>query len=218
MSGQKQLHFGNPQNYFWKGLFQSGLIPRSIAPEEGHLLWTSWNMSIVNLVQRTTPSASDLSRQEMRDAVPDLCRKISESAPRIVCFVGIGIYATFAAQSNTTPGLQPVVYSLEPAASGADKSTATSSNAQQPPLQPLTPDKTAHQGMLGARPPFAYLFVMPSTSGRTTTYQNRDKLMFLKQLKYVRDCVAPASPESPPRPIDHDVLDDLGPKTRSKYF
>ncbi|KAJ1831012.1 hypothetical protein LPJ70_006799, partial [Coemansia sp. RSA 2708] len=29
VSGQKQLHFGNPQNYFWKGLFESELIPEA---------------------------------------------------------------------------------------------------------------------------------------------------------------------------------------------
>ncbi|KAJ2442409.1 uracil DNA N-glycosylase Thp1 [Coemansia sp. RSA 2424] len=198
VSGQKQLHFGNPQNFFWKGLFQSQLIPQNIPPKDGHLLWTNWNMSIVNLVQRTTPSTSDLSRQEMRDAVPDLCQKISSNVPKVVCFVGIGIYEIFAGQTKPTPGLQPVVYDF-----GA--------SVESPSLRPLALGETRSSNDL---PKFAYLFVMPSTSGRTTTYQNPEKLMYFKQLKYVRDCVA----QEPSRPIDPGALADLGPPTVSRYF
>ncbi|KAJ2747458.1 uracil DNA N-glycosylase Thp1 [Coemansia sp. BCRC 34301] len=194
VSGQKQLHFGNPHNFFWRGLFESQLIPQSIPPEDGHLLWTKWNMSIVNLVQRTTPSTSDLSRQEMRDAVPDLCHKISDNKPKVVCFVGIGIYEIFAGRTQPALGLQSVVYEF---------ATSTTS----PTLRPLAPGETQI-------PEFAYLFVMPSTSGRTTTYQNPEKLMYFRQLKYIRDCVAP----NPPRPIDPSTLADLGPPTQSKYF
>ncbi|KAJ2395552.1 uracil DNA N-glycosylase Thp1, partial [Coemansia sp. RSA 2559] len=47
ISGQKQLHFGNPQNYFWRGMYQSGLIPDEIQPEDGHMIHERWNMSIV---------------------------------------------------------------------------------------------------------------------------------------------------------------------------
>ncbi|KAJ2012658.1 uracil DNA N-glycosylase Thp1 [Coemansia sp. S610] len=199
VSGKKQLHFGNPQNFFWKGLYQSNLIPQSIAPEDGYKLWSTWNMSIVNLVQRTTPSTSNLSRQEMRDAVPDLCRKISECRPKTVCFVGLGIYEIFAAQTKPTPGLQPVVYDLSEAEAG------------KPPLRPLAPNEALNSD---EPPQFAYLFVMPSTSGRTTTYQNPEKLMYFKQLRYIRDCVS----HSPPRPIDESTLADLGPQHKSRYF
>ncbi|KAJ2491798.1 uracil DNA N-glycosylase Thp1 [Coemansia sp. RSA 2050] len=199
VSGQKQLHFGNPQNFFWKGLYQSSLILQSIAPEDGHKLWSTWNMSIVNLVQRTTPSTSDLSRQEMRDAVPDLCRKILECKPKVVCFVGIGIYEVFAAQPKPTPGLQPVVYDL----SGSDTG--------HPPMRPLALNEVPNSD---GSSQFAYLFVMPSTSGRTTTYQNPEKLMYFRQLKYIRDCVT----HSPPRPIDDSALADIGPQNKSRYF
>ncbi|KAJ2890614.1 uracil DNA N-glycosylase Thp1, partial [Coemansia aciculifera] len=196
VSGQKQLHFGNPQNFFWKGLFRSRLIPQNIPPEDGHLLWTKWNMSIVNLVQRTTPSTSDLSRKEMRDAVPDLCQKISSNKPKVVCFVGIGIYEIFAATSKPTPGLQPMVYDF-------------GSSIDSPTLRPLDSSSAPHSAN-----EFAYLFVMPSTSGRTITYQNPEKLMYFQQLNYIRDCVA----HEPPRPIDPTTLADLGPPTRSRYF
>ncbi|KAJ1947420.1 uracil DNA N-glycosylase Thp1, partial [Linderina macrospora] len=160
-SGHKQLHFGNPQNYFWKGLFESGLIPEPIQPEQGHLLHEKWGMSIVNLVQRTTRSTSDLSTREMREAVPELCRKITANPPRIVCFVGKGIYQVFANSKNFELGLQPEVYEFDDSASAAC-----------PPL---------HLGRLDDGK-FAYLFAMPSTSGRTAAYQNPEKLLFLRQL------------------------------------
>ncbi|KAJ1828169.1 hypothetical protein LPJ73_008619, partial [Coemansia sp. RSA 2703] len=113
ISGQKQLHFGNPSNFFWKGLFESGLIPEMIQPESGDRLFNEWNMSIVNLVQRTTPSSSDLSIGEMRDAVPELRRKINDNRPKIICFVGIGIYRVFAGQSKVELGLQQDLYKYE---------------------------------------------------------------------------------------------------------
>ncbi|KAJ1642183.1 uracil DNA N-glycosylase Thp1 [Coemansia erecta] len=184
MSGQKQLHFGNPMNYFWRGLYESGLIPEQIQPEQGGMLFSEWNMSIVNLVQRTTRSTSDLSIREMRESVPELCRKISFSSPKIICFVGLGIYKVFANKSKVEPGLQQETYDY-------------------------CKDKESSLAKHG------YIFVMPSTSGRTSAYQNPEKLAYLRQLKYLRDCVT-AQPA--PQNVDHAVLDSLGPQTRSKYF
>ncbi|KAJ2084105.1 uracil DNA N-glycosylase Thp1 [Coemansia sp. RSA 988] len=210
VSGLKQLHFGNPQNFFWKGLFQSSLIPRQITPEEGHLLWDEWNMTIVNLIQRTTRSTNDLSRQEMRDAVPELCRKISANPPKIICFVGKGIYETFADIKRTALGLQDDVYDLR----------YTPSNELHPPLRPLDQNTAEHSKELQQpaeehAPAFAYVFVMPSTSGRTAAYQNPEKLLYFKQLKYIRDCVTATTGS---KFIDREHLQEIGPKTTSKYF
>ncbi|KAJ1720006.1 uracil DNA N-glycosylase Thp1 [Coemansia erecta] len=185
ISGQRQLHFGNPSNFIWKGLYESGLIPEMIQPEHGDRLFSEWNMSIVNLVQRTTPSASDLTLREMRDAVPELRRKISANRPKIICFVGMGIYRAFASKSKVELGLQHEVYEYERIKDSDEF------------------------------PEFGHMFVMPSTSGRTRAYQNAEKLMYFRQLKYIRDCVA-ASPQ--PMPIDHDRLAALGPQVRSRYF
>ncbi|ORX74160.1 DNA glycosylase [Linderina pennispora] len=190
-SGYKQLHFGNPQNYFWKGLFESDLIPEPIPPEQGHLLHEKWNMSIVNLVQRTTRSTSDLSAREMREAVPELCRKITANPPKIVCFVGKGIYQVFANAKQFELGLQREVYEFD-----------SSATASCPPLQP----GKLEQGK------FAYLFAMPSTSGRTAAYQNAEKLLFFRQLKYIRDCAGSGIEPDP------EHLQDIGPRTRSRYF
>ncbi|KAJ1734538.1 uracil DNA N-glycosylase Thp1 [Coemansia biformis] len=194
MSGVKQLHFGNPQNYFWRGLFESGLVPRQILPEEGHLLWEEWNMSIVNLVQRTTPSASDLSWQEMRDAVPELYRKIRENPPRIVCFVGKGIYEAFVGRRGVALGLQHDVLGL----AGAPD-TPMELRPPDDPAAPLPPGR-------------AYLFAMPSTSGRAAAYRAAEKLAYFRQLKHVRDCVGAHAA------VDHDRLAALGPQTTSRYF
>ncbi|KAJ1962463.1 uracil DNA N-glycosylase Thp1 [Dipsacomyces acuminosporus] len=203
VSGQKQLHFGNPQNFFWKGLYQSGLIPEEIPPEEGWKLWSKWNMSIVNMVQRTTASTSDLSRREMREAVPELCRKISQNPPKIVCFLGKGIYENFAAKSKFELGLQSEVFEF-------------GDQAAVPPLRPLGPAEThlAESAGESTLPKFAYVFAMPSTSGRTASCQNPVKLLYFKQLKYIRDCVqGPGA-----REIDYDELCRIGPQTRSKHF
>ncbi|KAJ2795879.1 uracil DNA N-glycosylase Thp1 [Coemansia guatemalensis] len=214
MSGLKQLHFGNPRNFFWKGLFQSSLIPRPISPEEGHLLWDEWNMTIVNLVQRTTSSTSDLTRQEMRDAVPELCRKISANPPKILCFVGKGIYEAFVDAKRSTLGLQDDVYDLRcappsephPPLCSLEQCVAEPAKEQHRPAPLLSGDH---------RPAFAHIFVMPSTSGRTAAYQNPEKLLYFKQLKYIRDCVTGAEGN---RVIDREHLQEIGPTTTSKYF
>ncbi|KAJ2233648.1 uracil DNA N-glycosylase Thp1 [Coemansia sp. RSA 485] len=197
ISGQKQLHFGNPHNYFWKGLYESSLIPEHIPPEQGNRLFSEWNMSIVNLVQRTTRSANDLSLREMRESVPELCRKISACVPRIICFVGLGIYKIFAGLGKVEPGLQHETYEYK------DRD-----GLNDPEFKSNLKDESslARRGLI---------FVMPSTSGRTSAYQNPEKLAYFKQLKYLRDCVA-AGPG--PLNIDHAVLASLGPHTRSKYF
>ncbi|KAJ2161834.1 uracil DNA N-glycosylase Thp1 [Coemansia sp. RSA 552] len=197
VSGTKQLHFGNPQNFFWRGLFQSGLIPEEIPPEQGHRLWDEWNMSITNLVQRTTPSTTDLTRQEMRAAVPQLCRKISANSPRVVCFVGIGAYQAFVGRPGCTLGLQDVVY---------DASIPPGDQIPPAPLRGL--DAEPDPPSTGV----TRIFVMPSTSGRTAAYQNPQKLQYLRQLKYVRDCLVQA------QPIDDELLARIGPRTESRYF
>ncbi|KAJ2719206.1 uracil DNA N-glycosylase Thp1 [Coemansia sp. Benny D115] len=202
VSGQKQRHFGNPQNYFWRGLYESGLTPRLLHPDEGsRLLFSTWNMSIVNLVQRTTASTSDLSRKEMRDAVPELLRKIRDNPPRIACFVGIGIYDAFAQAIKSDSGGDGDQVRVVPGGSTHSKRLG---------LLDTLLDVGGHA---------VRLFVMPSTSGRTRSYQNAEKLMHFRQLKYVRDCICSvASPEHAPNGIDQAVLDALGPHTASKYF
>ncbi|KAJ2549100.1 uracil DNA N-glycosylase Thp1 [Coemansia sp. RSA 1933] len=215
VSGQRQLHFGNPQNYFWKGLYHSGLIPEEIRPEDGHLIHQKWNMSIVNLVQRTTPSASDLTRKEMRDAVPALCCKISTACPKIVCFVGKGIYGAFINRSTGYElGLQPEVYDLT---THLDHKVF-----QHPPLRLQQQQQQIQCDAPPGSPSFAYLFVMPSTSGRAAAYRNSDKLQYFRQLEYIRCCSKSAAADHTAPQIDYNYLDSLLPQKRqvktSKYF
>lgn len=175
MSGRLQLHFANPQNLFWKALYQSRIIQQPWTAQQGNrLLYQQYNMSIVNLVQRTTASTTQLTRQEMKDGVPELCRKIDSCTPKIVCFVGIGIFNAFV----------------------DDWSTKVALGLQADRYQDTT-----------------LLFVMPSTSGRTAAYRNQEKLMYFNQLKYIHGCCCVNH-----SPIDHELLDSMGPQVVSKYF
>ncbi|KAJ2695098.1 hypothetical protein H4R19_005863, partial [Coemansia spiralis] len=58
----------------------------------------------------------------------------------------------------------------------------------------------------------AYLFAMPSTSGRAATYSRDAKRAYFEQLRYVRDCAAADMA------LDYDRLAALGPQTISRYF
>ncbi|KAJ1678644.1 uracil DNA N-glycosylase Thp1 [Spiromyces aspiralis] len=154
-----QHHFANPLNLFWRGLYHCRLVPEPLTAHEEDKLVEVYNMSITNLVDRPTRTTSDLSRKEMKEAVPRLTKRIDFCRPKIVCFVGMGIYEVYAGKPKFPLGLQPDV--LEFPQSVHDESLPTK----------------------------VWVFVMPSTSGRTAAYQNPQKLELFCQLKRVYDKV-----------------------------
>ncbi|MEO6857627.1 MAG: mismatch-specific DNA-glycosylase [Solirubrobacteraceae bacterium] len=58
-------HFAHPSNRFWKALHLSGFTPELLVPEKDCGL-LAYGLEVTNLVDRTTPSAADLQREELR--------------------------------------------------------------------------------------------------------------------------------------------------------
>ena len=86
-SGAVGHHFARPGNRFWKVLHRAGLTERELSPfEERELLGSG--IGITNLVRRTTASASELGRDELRRGAIRLGRKVQRYQPAIVAFVG----------------------------------------------------------------------------------------------------------------------------------
>ncbi|KAJ1918704.1 uracil DNA N-glycosylase Thp1 [Mycoemilia scoparia] len=156
-SSLHQRHFANPLNIFWRGLFHAKLVSEPLTAQDEDKLQNTYNMSICNMVDRPSQTSSDISKKEMQDAVPFLLEKIDIYRPKIVCFVGKGIYEVFVGSKCTKLGLQP--------------------NALQFPDHEVFPDL----------PNSIWLFAMPSTSGRTAAYQNPQKLELFCNLKLVYD-------------------------------
>ncbi|ORX82312.1 DNA glycosylase [Basidiobolus meristosporus CBS 931.73] len=161
-------HFAGRNNAFWPGLYKSGLLKEPMTPQEDASLPAKYNYGITNLVQRPSRSSSELSKEEVKDAVPSLLEKIKKYHPTIVCFIGKGIFEIFAGRKCTKLGLQP----------------------EKIPCEFLD----SHNSL---RTKEIFVFAMPSTSARTSTYQFKDKLKYFIKLKDLLDLEnVPGYPET----------------------
>lgn len=104
-SGETGHHYANPNNRFWTILHQSGLTPRRYAPTEDFKL-LDLNFGLTNIVSRPTVGAADIMREEYRAGREELIKKIDKNKPRIVCFVGKGVYQEYSGHRKIDWGLQ----------------------------------------------------------------------------------------------------------------
>ena len=97
-------HYAGPGNHFWPLMFESGLIsePLTFAEDERVL---EWSIGLTNIVDRPSPSITDLSLAELRSGAASLRAKLLQYQPRIACFNGKRIYEVFAGRPCTL-GLQ----------------------------------------------------------------------------------------------------------------
>lgn len=93
-SEQAGHHFASPGNPFWRLLHAARLVPVELKCEDDSRL-VEFDLALTNLCQRATRSAAELSTAEMIAGRDKLARKIKRVQPRVVAFVGIGIYRTF---------------------------------------------------------------------------------------------------------------------------
>ncbi|MGI6648913.1 MAG: mismatch-specific DNA-glycosylase [Bacillota bacterium] len=105
ISGETGHHFANATNRFWKVLFLAGLTPRVYQPhEDGCLLELGYGLT--NIVARPTRSAAEITCQEYREGQIQLQNKLSYYRPRIVCFVGKGVYLEYSGLRKAEWGIQ----------------------------------------------------------------------------------------------------------------
>jgi mismatch-specific thymine-DNA glycosylase len=101
-SAALQHHFAGLNNSFWRLLFESELTTRLYTYEEDRLLLDE-GYGLTNLVERPSPSSSDLSPFEMRMGARDLREKVQKFQPGIVCFLGKDIYRYYAGVKSGNP-------------------------------------------------------------------------------------------------------------------
>ncbi|HWO95460.1 MAG TPA: G/U mismatch-specific DNA glycosylase [Bacillus sp. (in: firmicutes)] len=109
-SGETGHHFANPNNRFWTILHKAGLTPRKFHPtEDGDLLQLGYGLT--NIVSRPTKTAQEITKEEYREGREELKRKIAHYRPKIVCFVGKGVYQEYSQKKELPWGVQkePVV-------------------------------------------------------------------------------------------------------------
>lgn len=90
-SGALGHHFAGKGNPFWRLLHVSGLTPVQLAPEEDARL-AEFGLALTNVCPRTTRTAAELTKEELRRGARALERKVARLRPRVVALVGLTIY------------------------------------------------------------------------------------------------------------------------------
>ncbi|WNS73483.1 mismatch-specific DNA-glycosylase [Bacillus sp. DTU_2020_1000418_1_SI_GHA_SEK_038] len=104
-SSETGHHFANPNNRFWKILHESGLTPRKFAATEDYKL-VDLGYGMTNIVPRPTKAADEITKEEYEAGRIELLRKINDYKPKIVCFVGKGVYQEFSNKKSIPWGKQ----------------------------------------------------------------------------------------------------------------
>lgn len=105
-SGATGFHFARPGNRFWKAIAMAGLVDRVLDPSEQHELLAQ-GIGITNLVARTTPTAAELTAEELRAGGHALAAKVERHRPRQVALLGISTYRVAFAAPRVDIGPQP---------------------------------------------------------------------------------------------------------------
>lgn len=82
-SAAEHAYYAHPGNYFWRALFEAGLTPRRLAPDEFRLL-PQWNMGLTDLAKRHSGNDSQLPADAFD--VEALVTKIETFRPRMIAF------------------------------------------------------------------------------------------------------------------------------------
>ena len=98
-------HYCNANNHFWPCLYESGLIPRQLTYWEDAQCM-DYGLGFTNIVPRTTRSADELSRKEMKEWSKVMIERMKELKPLVACFNGKGIYEIFSGKKCEV-GIQP---------------------------------------------------------------------------------------------------------------
>lgn len=104
-SGEVGHHYANPNNRFWRILYQSGLTPRLYRPEEDQDL-LEMGYGFTNIVARPTKEAAEITREEYEQGRIELRRKIEQYRPKLVCYVGKGVYEEYSKRRSVQWGIQ----------------------------------------------------------------------------------------------------------------
>lgn len=104
-SAETGHHYANPNNRFWRIIHEAGITDRRYRSEEdGDLL--SVGIGFTNIVARPTKTAAEITKEEYREGAKILLEKIARYRPKIVCYVGKGVYEQLTSRKQIAWGVQ----------------------------------------------------------------------------------------------------------------
>ena len=98
-------HFARPGNRFWPALYAGGFTDRLLSPFDEHELLKS-GYGITNVVQRTTASADQLTKDEIVAGGERLRKKLLRYRPKVLAVLGMGAYRTAFNKPKANVGRQ----------------------------------------------------------------------------------------------------------------
>jgi double-stranded uracil-DNA glycosylase len=104
-SAETGHHYANPNNRFWRILFESGITPRKYKTTEDYKL-LELGFGMTNIVARPTKAADEITKEEYLEGKQELKFKIETYQPKIVCFVGKGVYQQYSGKKALPWGVQ----------------------------------------------------------------------------------------------------------------
>jgi double-stranded uracil-DNA glycosylase len=99
-------HFARPGNRFWKALEASGFSGELLDPSDERCL-LDLGLGITNLVPRSTATASELGRDELRTGAKHVSRTVTRWRPRFVAFLGMTAFRMAFERPRAVLGEQP---------------------------------------------------------------------------------------------------------------
>lgn len=167
MSSQRCQHFAHPSNHFYRALHHSGLTPTKVPPCKDYTLLDQTkpylSLGLTNLVARPTRMAQDVHKSEEAVGAETLLALIRRHRPRLGVFVGMGVARSFERCMGQ------VKHEDGKASVSIDDRVPLADNRDLGYGVGLL--RTAVRHSTG----YTLLYAMPSTSGRVTTHQLKEK-------------------------------------------
>lgn len=94
-SSRLGYYYAGRGNQFWNFLFESGLVPVRLRPEDDRRVF-EFGIGLTDVVKRWSRSSNDLRSADFQDGVPALRSKLRTAAPRALAFNGKVAYEKFS--------------------------------------------------------------------------------------------------------------------------
>lgn len=104
-SSEAGHHYANRNNRFWTILHKAGITNRKYEASEDYLL-LEVGYGFTNIVSRPTKAADEITKEEYKEGRKQLEQKIRYFKPKVVCFVGKGVYQEYTGKKSIPWGVQ----------------------------------------------------------------------------------------------------------------
>ncbi len=101
-------YYAGRGNQFWNFLFESGLAPQRLRPEDDCRV-LEFGLGLTDVVKRWSKSSNELRTADYREGIPLLRAKLKEAAPRAIAFNGKVACEKFSG-GPVRLGLQPETF------------------------------------------------------------------------------------------------------------